>query len=91
MSAHGAETILLTIFLRHDQSKNLDSIQGHLASMGWVGALSATRGRDRQLERGHGDRADRHVAIAAASAQRGECGDRTLRLGRLLDRVLPDL
>ena len=35
MSAHGAETILLTIFLRHDQSKNLDSIQGHLASTGW--------------------------------------------------------
>jgi hypothetical protein len=28
-------TILLTIFLRHDQSKNLDSIQGHLASTGW--------------------------------------------------------
>jgi hypothetical protein len=35
MSAQGAETILLTIFLRHDQSKNLDSIQGHLASTGW--------------------------------------------------------
>ena len=35
MSAHGAETILLTIFLRHDQSKNLDSIQGHLAGTGW--------------------------------------------------------
>jgi hypothetical protein len=35
MSAQGAETILLTIFLRHDQSKNLDSIQGHLAGTGW--------------------------------------------------------
>ena len=35
MSADPAETILLTIFLKHDQSKNLDGIQGHLAATGW--------------------------------------------------------
>ena len=29
------ETILLTIFLKHDQSKNLEGIQGHLAATGW--------------------------------------------------------
>jgi hypothetical protein len=30
-----AETILLTIFLRHDQSKNLEAIQAHLKAAGW--------------------------------------------------------
>jgi hypothetical protein len=30
-----ADTILLTIFLKHDQSKNLESIQAHLAATGW--------------------------------------------------------
>ena len=34
-SSDPAETILLTIFLKHDQSKNLEGIQGHLASTGW--------------------------------------------------------
>ena len=29
------ETILLTVFLKHDQSKNLDAIQGHLAETAW--------------------------------------------------------
>jgi hypothetical protein len=29
------ETILLTIFLKHDQSKNLETIQAHLAATGW--------------------------------------------------------
>jgi hypothetical protein len=29
------ETVLLTIVLRHDQSKNLDGIQGHLGRMEW--------------------------------------------------------
>ena len=28
-------TILLTIFLKHDQSKDLERIQGHLADKGW--------------------------------------------------------
>ena len=28
-------TILLTIFLKHDQSKNLEGIQGHLSEKGW--------------------------------------------------------
>ncbi len=28
-------TILLTIFLKHDQSKNLEGIQAHLSEMGW--------------------------------------------------------
>ena len=35
MSSEPAETILLTIFLKHDQSKNLEGIQGHLAATGW--------------------------------------------------------
>jgi hypothetical protein len=30
-----AETILLTIFLKHDQSKNMDEIQGRLAEAAW--------------------------------------------------------
>ena len=34
MSSDPAETILLTIFLKHDQSKNLEGIQGHLAASG---------------------------------------------------------
>jgi hypothetical protein len=29
------ETILLTIFLKHDQSKNMDEIQGRLAAAAW--------------------------------------------------------
>ncbi|MGQ9370468.1 hypothetical protein [Azospirillum sp. ST 5-10] len=29
------ETILLTVFLKHDQSKTLEQIQGHLAATGW--------------------------------------------------------
>lgn len=35
MSSSAAETILLTIFLKHDQSKNLAAIQDHLDSTGW--------------------------------------------------------
>jgi hypothetical protein len=35
VSSDAAETILLTIFLKHDQSKNLEAIQGHLAATGW--------------------------------------------------------
>ena len=35
MSTDAAETMLLTIFLRHDQSKNLESIQRHLAATAW--------------------------------------------------------
>jgi hypothetical protein len=33
--AQDGETILLTIFLKHDQSKNLEQIQDHLAKTGW--------------------------------------------------------
>ena len=33
--ASPADYILLTIFLKHDQSKNLEAIQGHLAATGW--------------------------------------------------------
>jgi hypothetical protein len=29
------ETLLMTIFLRHDQSQNLEQIQAHLARTGW--------------------------------------------------------
>ena len=29
------DTVLLTIFLRHDQSKNLQQIQGHLDAVEW--------------------------------------------------------
>ena len=32
-----SEEILLTIFLKHDQSKNLDQIQGTLAERDWWG------------------------------------------------------
>jgi hypothetical protein len=35
VSSDAAETILLTIFLKHDQSKNLEAIQNHLAATGW--------------------------------------------------------
>ena len=35
MSSSAAETILLTIFLKHDQSQNLEAIQSHLSSTGW--------------------------------------------------------
>jgi 2-iminobutanoate/2-iminopropanoate deaminase len=36
MSEAAAEdTILLTIFLKHDQSKNLEGIQGHLSEHAW--------------------------------------------------------
>lgn len=35
VSSDSSDTILLTIFLKHDQSKNLDGIQGHLAATGW--------------------------------------------------------
>ena len=35
VSSDPAETILLTIFLKHDQSKNLEAIQAHLAATGW--------------------------------------------------------
>ncbi|HEY5350782.1 MAG TPA: hypothetical protein VIJ64_13640 [Candidatus Lustribacter sp.] len=31
----GAETILLTVFLRHDQSKNLEELQGRLDAADW--------------------------------------------------------
>jgi hypothetical protein len=33
--AESGETILLTIFLKHDQSKNMDEIQGRLAAAAW--------------------------------------------------------
>src|SRR5262249_7791186 len=58
---------------------------------GMVGAVSAQGRGNRQLERGDGDRADRHIAAAAALAQCRERRDRALRLGRVRDRVLPDL
>jgi hypothetical protein len=35
VSSDAAETILLTIFLKHDQSQNLEAIQGHLSATGW--------------------------------------------------------
>jgi hypothetical protein len=38
MSA-AAETMLLTIFLRHDQSNNLDTIQARLKAANWWGAF----------------------------------------------------
>ena len=66
MSSDPAETILLTIFLKHDQSKNLEGIQGHLAATGWWERFPPKGRRDRQLERGDGDRTDRHLAAAAA-------------------------
>ena len=56
VSSDPAETILLTIFLKHDQSKNLEGIQGHLAATGWWTA-SRPRVGDRQLERVMGIRA----------------------------------
>lgn len=30
-----SDTIMLTVFLKHDQSKNLEQIQGHLADQEW--------------------------------------------------------
>ncbi|BAU73351.1 hypothetical protein [Metapseudomonas furukawaii] len=30
-----SETMLLTLLLRHDPSKNLDAIQGHMKAMDW--------------------------------------------------------
>ena len=33
--SNAAETILLTIFLKHDQSKNLEEIQSRLAAADW--------------------------------------------------------
>jgi hypothetical protein len=33
--AAAAETMLLTIFLRHDQSNNLDTIQARLKAANW--------------------------------------------------------
>ena len=41
----GEETLLLTVFLKHDQHKNLDEIQGLLGERA-VGALSSARRRD---------------------------------------------
>lgn len=35
VDANGAEDILLTIFLKHDQSQNIDQIQGTLAERKW--------------------------------------------------------
>jgi hypothetical protein len=35
MMTDAGETILLTIFLKHDQSKNMDEIQGRLAAAAW--------------------------------------------------------
>jgi hypothetical protein len=91
MSAQGAETILLTIFLRHDQSKNLDSIQGHLAGTGWwerfppkgveIVSWNVVMGIGQIVT----------LRLPPHLLNVGECGDRALRLGRLLDRVLPDL
>jgi len=37
--AAAAETMLLTIFLRHDQSNNLDTIQARLKAANWWGAF----------------------------------------------------
>ncbi|QPM92216.1 hypothetical protein [Pseudooceanicola algae] len=30
-----SETVMLTVFLKHDQSKNLEQIQSHLAEQDW--------------------------------------------------------
>ncbi|MDV5373159.1 hypothetical protein QM092_24750 [Enterobacter hormaechei] len=35
MSNHQQNTLLLTIILKHDQSKNLEYIQGHMKNMDW--------------------------------------------------------
>ena len=37
--AAAAETMLLTIFLRHDQSNDLDAIQTRLKAAGWWDAF----------------------------------------------------
>jgi hypothetical protein len=37
--AAAAETMLLTIFLRHDQSNDLDAIQARLTAAGWWDAF----------------------------------------------------
>jgi len=33
--ADAVQTMLLTVFLKHDQSKNLDAIQEHMKKMDW--------------------------------------------------------
>ena len=85
------QAILLTIFLRHDQSKTLDEINQHAEKTGFrknfppagVDVVSW------YVMMGIGQVVN--VACAPRQATRGQRCSRARRLGRLPDRVLRDL
>ncbi len=50
------DAILLTIFLRHDQSRPLGELNAQLTKNGWYDEVPAGGDRGRELVRGDGDR-----------------------------------
>src|SRR5262245_32716350 len=83
--------MMLTVFLRHDQSKPLGEIRAELEKERLLPEVPAGRGRDCFLVRDDGHRPGGHLALPCRAAPRREPGAGAERLGRVPDRLLPDV
>lgn len=83
-----AGTMMLTIFLKHQQDKNLAEINAKLKTTEFLEGLSAQWRRTRQLVRNDGYRLSRHLAISCKSTTRGQFCDGTTCMGCLRNRIL---
>jgi len=83
--------IMLTIFLKHDQSRPLKRTQRATCKARLLQAIPADRHRSRELVRDDGDRTGRHDPASGIPAPRGQPDLREYRLGRLPHGILSDL
>src|SRR5277367_1310428 len=81
--------ILLTVFLKHDQSRPLSELNGQFARQGFYKAFPPDRGGELVCRDGH--RSGDHASPAGVAFEGGQPGARGHRVGRLSDRVLCDL
>src|ERR1700746_374950 len=81
-------SILLTVFLRHDQSKPLDQINAELRQQGYYKAFSPRRNRGCFLVCDDGNWSGYHLTGSSRTFTRGECCAGKNRLGWISNRVL---
>jgi hypothetical protein len=84
-------SFLLTIFLKHDESKTLDQINAQLRAQGFYKAFPPDGTAGSQLVCDDGDRPQVVTLRVPAERLRRQSRDRADRVGRLSDRVLSHL
>lgn len=82
--------MMITVFLKHDQSRPLSELNAQLEKQGYQG-VSATRRRSGELVYRDGDRTGRHLAASGFTAARGQPCAGGHGLGSLSHRILSDL